>query len=199
MIVMEEQPITGSIKDLGDIQIINVSNSEEEKLWDEMIRKYHYLSLGKIIGPRLKYLALHNNKAIAAIGFNRASKSIGVRESYIGWDERQRLILLKHVVNNTRFLILPWVKVKNLASRLLSKGIKAMCADWEKRYGEKPYAVETFVDGRKYMGTCYLVASWLYLGETRGFGKVGNKFVYHGHKKKVFIRIIDRRFVEQTG
>jgi len=194
---MEEQALVGSVNDLGKIRIINVSNTENEKLWDDMIRKYHYLGLGKIIGPRLKYLVLHNEKAIAAIGYNRAAKSIGVRESYIGWDNQQRLALLKNVVNNMRFLILPMIRIKNLASYLLSKSIKMMCIDWEVRYGEKPYIVESFVDGSQYNGTCYLASSWQYLGETRGFSKAGKKYTYHGHKKKVFIRVIDRRFIER--
>jgi len=197
MLCMEENALSGNINDIGDIRIINVSGTEDEKLWDEMIQKYHYLRLGKIIGPRIKYLALCNGRAIAAIGFNRASKSIGVREEYVGWDQEQRFELLKNVVNNMRFLILPWIKVKNLASSLLSKVTKIMCGDWEKRFGEKPCMVETFVDGSQYKGTCYLAASWLYLGETRGFSKAGTRFVYHGHKKKVFIRVIDKRFIER--
>ena len=197
MLLMEERPLSGRVKELGVIRIINVSGSEDENLWDEMVRKYHYLGLGKIIGPRIKYLALHNGKAIAAIGFNRASKAIGVRENYIGWDAQQRMALLKNVVNNMRYLILPWVRVKNLASCLLSRTVKILCADWEARYGEKPQVLETFVDGSQYKGTCYLAAGWKYLGETRGFSKVGKTFEYHGHKKKVFVRIIDKRFVER--
>lgn len=197
MISMQEQVLMGSVKDLGEIRLTMVSGTADEPLWDEMVREYHYLGLGKIIGPRLKYLVLHEENAIAAIGFNRASKSIGVRERYVGWSYQQQQDLLKHVVNNTRFLILPWVKVKNLASYILSKGLKEMRMDWEKLYGEKPCIAETFVDSDRFKGTCYLAANWDYLGETRGYGKVGDEFVYHGHKKKVFAYVLDRRFIDR--
>jgi len=197
MILMEEHELTGSIKELGKLRLTNVCGTEDEPLWDEMIRKYHYLGLGRIIGPRLKYLILHDGAAIAAIGFNRASKSIGVRDRYIGWNYQQRTMLLKNVVNNIRFLILPWVRIKNLASCVLSKALKEMRGEWKVRYGETPCVAETFVDSDRFKGTCYLAANWQYLGETRGYGKVGNTFVYHGHKKKVFAYVLDRRFVER--
>jgi hypothetical protein len=83
MILMEENALTGNINDLGELELLNVSGTDEETLWNEMIRKYHYLGLGKMIGPRVKYLIVHNGAAIGAIGFNRASKSVGVRERYI--------------------------------------------------------------------------------------------------------------------
>jgi len=194
---MEYNPRSGNITELNEIQIVDVCGTENEQLWNDMIHTYHYLGLGKIIGPRIKYLAVCEGKAIAAIGFNRASKAIGVRENYIGWDLQQRHELLKNIVDNTRFLILPWIKIKNLASNLLSKSEKMLRRDWERRYGEKPCVLETFVDGSKYRGTCYYAANWQYLGETRGFGKIGKTYVYHGRKKKVFIRVLDRHFIER--
>jgi SRSO17 transposase len=197
MISVQEQALVGSVKDLREIRLLLINGTADERLWNEMIREHHYLGLGKIIGARLKYLVLHDEKAIGAIGFNRSSKTLGVRERYIGWNYQQQQNLLKHVVNNTRFLILPWINVKNLASHLLSKGLKEMRKDWEQLYGEKPCVVETFVDSDRYKGTCYLAAAWQYIGETRGYGKVGNAFVYHGQKKKVFLYVLDRRFIER--
>jgi SRSO17 transposase len=195
MLKLEERELTGSVKDLSELSFMNVSGTEDEPLWDEMIRKYHYLGLGRMIGPRIKYLVMHGGAAIAALGFDRASKSIGVREEYIGWGYQQRTLLLKHVVKNTRFLIMPGIRVKNLASHLLARGVKEMRADWAARYGETPCVVETFVDGDLYKGTCYVAANWRYLGETRGFRKEGKAFVYHGHRKKVFVYVLDKKFI----
>ena len=116
------------------------------------------------------------------------------RDSYLGWDDEQRLKLLPHVVNNNRFLILPWVRIRYLASHLLSRTCKLLLKDWPALFGDKPYLVETFVDTDKYRGTCYRAANWLYLGETRGFSKEGKAFVYHGHKKAVYAYMLDKRF-----
>ena len=100
-------------------------------------------------------------------------------------------------MNNNRFLILPWVKIKNLATRILSESVKRLNADWPRQYGCTPCLVETFVDTELYRGSCYIAANWTYLGETKGYGKVGKEFVRHGRKKGIFILVISRGFARK--
>jgi SRSO17 transposase len=147
-----------------------------------------------MIGPRIKYLACCGGVPIAALSYNRAALRVRARDQYLGWDEEQRLKLLSHVVNNNRFLILPWVHIRYLASHLLSRTLKLLSKDWPVMFGTEPYLVETFVDTDKYRGTCYRAANWLYLGETRGFSKEGKTFIYHGHRKAVYTYVLNKRF-----
>lgn len=194
---IDQQPLLGIVGNFQPIEIIIVDRSELESVWDAMVRQYHYLGLDKMIGPRIKYMALYQGKPIAALSYNRASLSVGIREQHIGWNPEQKRELLRHVVNNNRFLILPWVKVKNLASHLLSRTLKLLKEDWRRLYGVAPYVVETFVDREKFKGTCYLAANWTYAGETKGYGKVGKAFVYHGKRKGVYLYVLNKKFVAE--
>jgi len=191
---IEKSPITGSVTGESGIALIKVNGTPDEKVWDQIIREYHYMGYKRMIGRRMKYLILRNGKVIGGISFNSASLRLRVRDEHIGWDTAQRGKYLGHVVNNNRFLILPWIKIKNLASHVLSKATKRVCSDWKSKYGVELYAAETFVDSEKYKGVCYAASNWSYLGETSGFSKQGRELVYHGNKKKVFFRILNRRF-----
>jgi SRSO17 transposase len=192
-VVIDTRPLAGSLKEFQPITISLVNHTELEPVWDHMVRTYHYLGYHQMIGPRIKYLACHRDAPIAALSYNRAALRVGARDRYLGWDEEQRLKLLSHVVNNNRFLILPWVHIRYLASHLLSRTLKLLLKDWPALFGVEPYLVETFVDTNKYRGTCYMAANWRYLGETRGFSKVGKTFVYHGHKKAVYAYMLNKR------
>ena len=193
---LNQEPIEGTVRDLPGIRILNVNSTSTslEAIWNYMVREYHYLGCPKIIGPRIKYLVLLNDRPIAALSYNQASLKISVREEYIGWDQSQKQEFLPHMVNNNRFLILPYVKVKNLASHLLSQTLKMLKKDWFAKYGYVPYMVETFVDLNRNKGICYRAANWVYLGQTKGFAKVGKAFVYHGNPKGVYIYVLDKKF-----
>jgi SRSO17 transposase len=193
---MNQQPLVGNLKDYQPLSFVMVNGTEGEEVWNDMVRTWHYLGYEKMIGPRVKYLVFFRDVPIAAISFNRASLRVGVRDTYLGWEEDCRQKFLPHVVNNNRFLILPWIRIKNLASHILSRSLRLLQNDWLKLYGTKPYAAETFVDYNRYQGTCYKAANWRYLGETRGFGKVGKAFVYHGNQKSVFLYLLDRKLLK---
>ena len=193
-VLIEIRPLAGSLKEFKPITISLVNNTDLEPVWDHMVRTYHYLGYHRMIGPRIKYLACYGDVPIAALSYNRAALKVGARDKYLGWDKEQRLKLLPHVVNNNRFLILPWVNIRYLASHLLSRSLKLLLKDWPALFGIEPYFVETFVDLDKYRGTCYRAANWRYLGETRGFAKEGKAFVYHGHKKAVYAYLLNKRF-----
>ena len=195
-IEISTEAIEGKLHEYQPLEIVNVSRTANEFLWDELIRKYHYLGYEKMIGQRIKYLVLYLNTPIAALSYNRASLRVGVRDTFIGWTEEQKQSRLHEVVNNNRFLILPWVKIKNLASHLLSRTLKLLQKDWYELYNTVPFMAETFVDCEKYKGTCYLAANWKYLGMTKGYGKIGHSFVYHGNRKGVYIYILQSKVLK---
>ena len=188
----------GCVGDYKTFEFILVNGTKMEAEWDRLVREYHYLGLGKMIGRRVKYLVTLEGEPMAAISFNGASYKLAVRDDYIGWDERERTGSLGQIVNNNRFLILPWVRIKNLASHLLSRSLCCLKKDWPVLYGDEVKAVETFVDMSRYKGTCYRAANWKYLGETKGYSKQGKALVYHGRRKGVFFRIIDRLFAKSV-
>ena len=194
-IELNQEPITGTVRDLPGLRIIKVNHSPLEETWDYMVREYHYLGYQKMIGPRVKYLVFTEDRPIAALSYNQASLTLGVREEYVGWEATEKKRLLPHLVNNNRFLILPWVRVKNLASHLLSVSLKMLKRDWFSLYGRTPYMVETFVDLDRNKGICYRAANWVCLGQTKGYSKVGKAFVYHGNPKGVYIYVLDKKFL----
>lgn len=191
-IPVEYKALAGKLKDHLPVEITAVNRTELEPLWDYMVKSYHYLGYKKMIGPRIKYLARFEGIPIAALSYKSAFFKVAARDDYIGWSAQQKNLYLKHVVNNNRFLILPWVKVKNLASHLLSRTLKMLQSDWPERFGAEPYLVETFVD-ESYEGTCYRAANWIYLGETSGFAKIGSAFTYHGRRKSIYLYVYDEK------
>lgn len=193
-IEIDAKEITQSLKSLLPLTLVQVDRTEGENLWDELIRRYHYLGYQKMIGQRIKYLVKSKEQVIAAISFNRPAQHVAARDDYIGWNEEKRIKQLKYLISNNRFLILPWVHVRNLASHILSISLNQVKRDWEKTFGVKPMIVETFVDTSKYQGTCYKASNWIYVGETKGYGKIGKRFEYHGNKKSVYLYELDHKY-----
>ena len=192
-------PITCELRELEPINIILVNGTPFEPTWDRLVRRYHYLGYSKMYGPRVKYLAMYQDKPLAAISFNRATLKVGVRDRFIGWDDTLKRQHLDQVVCNNRLLILPWVRVRNLASYLLSRTLRLLKEDWLRLYGTSVFLVETFVDRSLYLGTCYKGAGWQQLGETQGFAKAGEAYIYHGNRKTVFVKVLDKQFRKQLG
>jgi hypothetical protein len=186
---------TTSIQDLQSIHILLVNGTALERTWDQLVRQYHYLGYTKMYGPRIKYLAMHQDQPLAAISYNRAALKVGVRDRFTGWDEALKQQHLDRLACNNRFLILPWVHVPNLASHVLSRTLRRLREDWFRLYGTRLFLVETFVDRSRYEGTCYKAAGWQPLGQTQGFAKVGHAYTYHGHRKTVFVKVLVDRFI----
>jgi len=192
---IDDTPLVEEIHEIKSVLKIElVSRTEQVTLWNQLVKSYHYLGYNKTIGPRVKYLVWFNERPIAAISYNQAAYRLGVRDTFIGWNEEERKKQLTHVLNNNRFLILPWVHVKNLASHLIALSIKHLKHDWPTLYQVEPYLLETYVDQAKYKGTCYKASNWHYVGETSGYGKIGVTYQYHGNKKGVFIYPIKKNF-----
>ncbi len=176
------------------LKIELVSGTPLEYIWNELIEKYHYLGSAKAMGPRLKYIIWYKDRPISAIGFNQAVYKLGVREKFLDWSNEEKEKYLKHILNNNRFLIVPWVKVKNLASHIMALTIRRLVNDWKSVYGNEPYILETFVDKKMYRGTCYKASNWRYIGDTRGFKKVGKTYEYHGNHKLVYLFFIKKNY-----
>ncbi|MBF0245931.1 MAG: DUF4338 domain-containing protein [Planctomycetes bacterium] len=171
--------VTQPVHELNDLRIDIVTAKDKvlSRLWNEYIHRYHYLGYEPCIGANIRYMVWSNGELIALLGFGAAAWQIAPRDNFIGWNHDLRKLNLKYIVNNTRFLILPWVNSKNLASWILSQINKRLPCDWMVRYGYSPYLMETFVDSSKYSGHCYKASNWKLLGRTTGRGKYENKKV----------------------
>jgi hypothetical protein len=158
---------------LAPLQLCPVESRAHSRLWNEYIHRYHYLGYKTLPGAQLRYFVTSGDQFVALLGFGASAWQAAPRDNYIGWSHDQRKAQLHRVVNNARFLILPWVRSKNLASMILSKAAKRLPADWEARYHYRPVLLETFVEKDRFVGTSYKAANWTYVGETKGRGKLG--------------------------
>lgn len=159
----------------------------KEQLWNEYVERYHYLGYGVPVGPHIKYLVEAAGEPVACLVFSGAAWKVAPRDCWIGWSHEQRENRLRLIVNNTRYLILPWIRVKNIASRILGLAVRRLPADWERLYAYRPLLVETFVHTDRHAGTCYHAANWLCLGETQGRGKLDRYKQRALPKKTIFV------------
>ena len=162
-------------------------NAMQERLWNEYVERYHYLGYGVPLGPHLKYFVNVRQEPIACLAFSGAAWRVEARDRWIGWSDEQRRHNLTYVVNNSRFLIFPWIKIPNLASRLLSLASKRLPDDWLGRYAFSPLLLETFVHTDRYRGTCYRAANWILAGHTKGRGRMDRQFQADVPKKAMLL------------
>jgi hypothetical protein len=148
-----------------------VRRTPEEALFNSLLQQHHYLGYVQPVGEHLKYLVHACGRPIACAAWSSAPRHLGSRDRYIGWSAQARLANIRLLAYNTRFLVLPWVRVPHLASHLLGRMTRALSAEWQRVYGHPIYFVETFVDPQRFAGTCYRAANWIHLGVTTGRGK----------------------------
>jgi len=151
------------------------------------MQQHHYLGLKWLSGKSLRYVALLNGEWVALLGWGSASKNCGARERYIGWSGEKKYRRLGFVANNSRFLILPWVSHKNLASKVLALNLKRLSSDFNLVYGHPLYLAETFVDESRFKGTCYKAANWQHVGYTKGYSRSNKRYHHHGQVKAVYL------------
>jgi len=168
---VDRTPVEGSLNPLGRIDLIQVRRTEREPLYNGLVAEYHYLGYSRPVGEHLMYVAYLGIRPIGCLGWSSAPRHIGCRDRFIGWDPETRKRNLHLLAYNTRFLILPWIRVKFLASHLLSRCARQIGRDWLKIYNHPLYYLETFVDTERFRGTCYQAANWKNLGKTTGRGK----------------------------
>lgn len=178
--------IAGSLKDFGWVHL-RLVEKKDYLLFRYLIGRYHYLGFKRTVGRHLRYLVYLENILVGCLGYGDAILHHHLRDEWIGWSKKERKERLHLIVNNVRFLILPWVRIKNLASKILAVANKVMPKDWEERYGYRPVLLETFIDVSRFQGTCYKAANWKSLGYTQGKGRRGDHFYWHGERKELYV------------
>jgi len=173
------------------LQMVNKTNSF---LWNEYIERYHYLGYTPLPGAQLRYFITANGQILALTGFGAAAWQTSPRDKFIGWDHEQRKRNLHLIVNNARFLILPWVQSKNLASKILALHARQLPYDWEKKYNIRPVLMESFVEKNRFAGTCYKAANWCNVGQTKGRGKLGPPGKISVPIKEVWLYPLNKNF-----
>jgi hypothetical protein len=181
---------------LRAVRLELVDSPRDSRLWNEHIDRYHYLGYQPLPGAQLRYFAHSEDGLLALFGFGAAAWKTAARDDFIGWTPRQREARLYLVANNARFLILPWVHSRHLASKLLGLVARQLPADWHARYGYRPVLLETFVEKARFAGTCYRAANWLCVGETRGRGKLDTAHAHPVPVKSVWVLPLVPRFRE---
>jgi len=167
-----QSPIVCSANQLPQLHLQMVTKATSA-LWNEYIERYHYLGYTTLPGAQLRYFIATGKQIIALTGFGASAWQTAPRDQFIGWNHDQRKKNLNLIANNARFLILPWVRSKNLASKILSLTARRLPDDWEEKYNVRPVLLESFVEKNLFSGTCYKAANWINVGQTKGRGKLG--------------------------
>lgn len=189
-----DAPLEGIIGELGPVQVVLVTEQDDVVLWNEYVSRYHYLGYQQPFGCTLRYFITSERGLLGCLLFSGAAKALRARDQWFGWTTEQRRRNLGYVVNNSRFLVFPWVRVKNLASHALGQVVRRLGDDWQQRWGYRPVVVETFVDQEYYAGTCYRAANWLYLGQTTGTGLTRKGKNYTSRPKQILVLPLETDF-----
>ena len=194
-----QEPLTAPVGRLGELVFRGVETRTDSALWNELIERHHYLGYQPLPGAQLRYLIARGDNLLAAVGFGASAWKVAPRDRFIGWTLEQRRDHLHQVVNNARFLILPWIHSPNLASHLLARLARRLPRDWERRYGYSPVLLETFVEHQRFRGTCYRAANWIHVGQTQGRGKLDRHRHFAVPVKDVFLLPLCRDFRQRLG
>lgn len=196
LLPFDDPAICCSLPELGPLTFRQVRRTEEERRFDDLIRRHHYLGYTRPVGEHLKHLILAGNRPVACFLWTSAPRHLGPRDRFIGWSPEVRRANLRFVAYNSRFLILPWVRVPHLASHLLGRMVRMLSEEWEKLYNHPVHLGETFVDRTRWRGTCYRAANWIRVGQTTGRGKNDQTGKANRPKKDVLVLPLTRRFRE---
>jgi hypothetical protein len=192
-------PVTGPLKALKPFKFRQVRRSDNEGLFNSFIETHHYLGYTQPVGEHLKYIVYSRGRPIACFAWSSAPRHLGPRDRYIGWSPDARRRNIRYLAYNTRFLILPWVQVKYLASHLLAQMSRLISSDWERVYDHPVHYLETFVDTTRFAGTCYRAANWVSLGLTTGRGKDDQTGLANRSLKEVMGYPLTKQFRQQLS
>ena len=187
-------PVVRRLSELDPVRLRLVSQRQDASLWNEYVERYHPLGCKKPFGYWVRYFIESGAHPLGCVLLGGAAKALGARDQWIGWTHRQRLKNLPWVVNNTRYLIFPWVDVANLASHVLGQLARRVGDDWEGHWGYRPLLLETFVDPAHFQGSCYRAAGWALLGRTTGEGLVRSGKQYRTSPKLIFAKPLQADF-----
>jgi hypothetical protein len=198
-VLIDATPMEGPLRDLQPLEFEPVRRTSDEPLFNGLMEEHHYLGYEQPVGEHLKYLVWAHGRPVACLAWSSAPRHLGSRDRYIGWSAEARRRNIRFIAYNTRFLILPWVRVEHLASHILGRMAGRISADWQTMYGHPIYFLETFVDPERFRGTCYRAANWVLLGKTTGRGKQSNSYVPNRSIKEVLGYRLTKRFRELLG
>jgi hypothetical protein len=198
----EPRRIRATLKELSPLLLIKVENQEQRQLWYEYVDRYHYLGYKLPFGAQLRYFIQSGatGELLGCFQFSSPAWRMAPRDQWIGWNDGQRKGNLQKIINNSRFLIFPWVEVKNLASSALSLTTKTVPDDWQRCYGKRPVLMETLVDQKRFKGTCYKAANWVHVGQTTGRGRMDRAKKRQGAAvKEIYIYPLTLRFRQELA
>lgn len=198
-LLLDRTPLEARLGDVAPLEFRQVRRTGEEPLFNSLLEQHHYLGYEQPVGEHLKYLVWAGPRPVACLAWSSAPRHLGARDRYLGWSAEARRRNIRYVAYNTRFLIVPWVRVEHLASHILGRMAARISADWQGIYGHPVYFVETFVDPERFRGTCYRAANWIVLGKTTGRGKQSNSYVPNRSIKEVLGYPLTKRFRELLG
>ena len=194
--------ISAKLKELSPILLARVDSQKQRQLWYEYVDRYHYLGYQLPFGAQLRYFikAGATNDILGCFQFSSPAWKMAPRERWIGWTDEQRKVNLQKIINNSRFLIFPWVEVKNLASSALALAVKTVPDDWQRCYGYRPVLMETLVDRKRFKGTCYKAANWIQMGKTTGRGRMDRDNNQQGAAvKEIYVYPLTSRFRQELA
>lgn len=177
-------PVEGAPCDCEPLELVLVTGAAESRRWRAHLEQYHYLGCPVPFGAHLRYWVRHRERDLACLLWTSPAWTMQARDAWIGWTDAQRRGNLPWLVNNGRFLMLPWVRVRGLASKILALSARHLPRDWEVHYGCRPLLLETLVDPTRFRGTCYRAANWISVGQTAGRGRMDREHKAHGHAVK---------------
>jgi hypothetical protein len=196
---VDTTPIGGKLSEIRPLEFRQVRRTKEEPLFGGLIEKYHYLQYTQPVGEHLKYLVYARGRPVACLAWCSAPRHLGPRDRFIGWSPEARRRNIRFLAYNTRYMILPWVDVRYLASHILGYMARRLAKDWEAVYGHSVYFLETFVDPQRNRGTCYRAANWTVLGRTTGRGHNAPTMKPRVPVKEILGYPLSRRFREILG
>jgi hypothetical protein len=189
-----DRPLAVPLRAVEPVRLEVVTTAQEVGLWNEYVERFHPLGYKGAFGYRLRYFIRSGTQTLGCVLLAGAAKAIAVRDRWIGWNARARLCNLPWIIDNSRFLIFPHVQIRHLASHVLGQLARRASADWQRQWGFSPLLMETFVDPRRYAGTCYRAAGWKLLGETSGRGLVRPGKSYRSTPRLVLVKPLDEDF-----
>jgi hypothetical protein len=181
---LEPATLTGTAIECEPLELLLVEGKAESRLWRQQMERYHYLGCCVPFGANLRYWVRNRQRELACLLWTSPAWKMKQRDLWIGWSDEQRQRNLSCLVNNGRFLILPWVRVPGLASKILGRSAHQVSQDWERHYGQRPLLLETLVDASRFRGTCYRAANWIYVGQTTGRGRMDREHQAQGRAIK---------------
>lgn len=184
----------GNVHELENLTVELVPRGKTMQLWNQFVARYHYLGYKMLPGAQLRYFIKDGERILGAMGFGSAAWKVAPRDTFIGWNTETRVERLHLIVNQSRFLILPWIHCKNLASKSLAVVRRRLPDDWEKVYNYRPILMETFVENERFHGTCYKADGWYMVGNTQGRGKNDRLKAYNQPIKSIWLKPLSADF-----